>query len=259
MEITKIIKHGENEFLMIFYNGQWWYYTDLIAKYLEYPNGSKEINKLLNDEHKTNLKKKGNEEVFDEIREYFAGSENELANKTNQVSLMNEDGLILAAMKSSKPNAKLLVQDMIKVFKVELDKAGLNAMEYLLRIEKDKNILINARTTKYYNGNYIKYTPVIINMAINELVYYKYFPDTKYSSNIKTEQLREVYETESKLKDRDVSQDRYEVGNSILEMLYNYYLFNGQHMSLRKAKYIYVKNNNYNEDIVKMFEERMNK
>lgn len=261
MVSIKKIKHGENEFLVIFTEGKWWYVTKQLADYLEYslnnPERSAEIaSKLItNQECKMTLKKKGNEELF----ATHLASVVQISNKTNQIQLIDEDGLIILAMNSLKPNAKLLVQDMIKVFKVELDKAGLNAMEYLLRVEKDKNILINARTTKYYNSSYIKYTPTIINMTINELVYYKYFPDTKYSSAIKTEQLREAFAIESKLKDKDVSQDRYEVGNSILEMLYNYFLFNNEYMSLRKAKYIYVKNNGYDENIVKMFEERLNK
>lgn len=261
METIKKIKHGDNEFLLIFTEGKWWYVTKQVADYLEYsvnnPERSAEIaSKLIgNSECKTVLKKKGNEEIF----ATHLASVVQISNKTNQIQLIDEDGLIILAMNSTKPNAKLLVEDMIKVFKVELDKAGLNALEYLLRVEKDKNILINGRISKYYNGEKIKYGHSIINSAINELVYYKYFPDTKYTKDINTEKLREVYEVNSKLKDHDVSQDRYDVGVSLLEMLYNYYLFNGEFMSLRKAKYIYAKSNEYQENIVKMYEERMNK
>lgn len=259
MDNVRYIKYDNGKFLMIFTNGKWWYVTKQVADYLEYslsnPERSAEIaSKLVtNQNHKMVLKKKGNEEIF----ATHLPSVVQISSKTNQIQLLDEDGLIILAINSDKPNAKLLVEDMIKVFKVELDKAGINAMEYLLRIEKDNNILINSRISEYMKKGTIKYNHSIINQAINELVFYKYFPECNFSKDINTDKLREVYSNDTHLKDRDASNDRYNIGNSLLEILNAYYMFNKETMSLKEAKYIYVSNNNYDERVVELFKNRL--
>lgn len=257
----KTIKHMDKEFLLMFMENKWWYITKQVSDYLEYslsnPKRSAEIaSKLIsNPLHKTIIKKKGNEELF----ATHLSSVLQISNKTNQLQLIDEDGLIILAMNSTKPNAELLVQEMIKVFKVELDKAGINALEMLTRIEMDNNILINARTAKYHNEGHIKYNQILINKAINELLFYKYFPNAHFGNDINVNKLREVVNMDTELSYRDVSYDRYEVGNSLLELMNSYYLLNDEPMSLRKAKYIYTKNNGYEDNIVSLMKERLDK
>lgn len=253
---TKTIKHNNEEFLLIFTEDKWWYIGKQIADYLEY-NETRNALKPVNDIHKITLKKKGNEEIFSKIFE-VTSFENDTS-KIPNISLVDEDGLIILALNSTKPNAELLVQEMIKVFKVELDKAGINALEMLTRIEMDNNILINARATKYYNEGHIKYNQTLINKAINELLFYKYFPDEHFGNDINTDKLRQVISIDTELAHRDVSYDRYEVGNSLLELMNSYYLLNEEPMNLRRAKYIYVKNNNYKNNIIQLTKERFDK
>lgn len=253
---TKTIKHMDKEFLLIFMKDKWWYIGKQIADYLEYQETRNAL-KPVNDIHKITLKKKGNEDIFLKIFE-VTSFENDTS-KIPNISLIDEDGLIILALNSTKPNAELLVQEMIKVFKVELDKAGINALEMLTRIEMDNNILINARATKYHNEGHIKYNQILINKAINELLFYKYFPNAHFGNDINVNKLREVVSMDTELSYRDVSYDRYEVGNSLLELMNSYYLLNDEPMSLRKAKYIYTKNNGYEDNIINLMKERLDK
>lgn len=262
--LSKKVTNNGQEFLTVFYNNEWCYIAKEISDYFEYSDTSAAL-KHVNKEDKYTITKKKDSDIFDvifnylnKVGSYMESSENsegssmessENSEKIVKYAIINETGLLDIGMHSQKPNAKLMVKEMINVFRVELDKAGISALEYLLQLDKDSNTLTNSKINKLINMGATKHNIAVINSAINELLYYEIFPEPNtWAKYINTDYLRTNC--------NNIELERRKISDELLNTIEFYFKFNNKQIGLRKAKTMVATNLNFNQKIIDMFNNR---
>jgi hypothetical protein len=145
---TKLIKHGGNEFLMLFMDNKWWYVAKQMADYLEYSESSKAL-KLISDNHKVTLKKKGNEDIF----KYICGVL-KMGNKTTNISFIDKDGIITLIESCSKLNStekKELLSSIIEDNSIYLINNTRSEIKFFKKLNYEIYLLKEEFDRKYPN------------------------------------------------------------------------------------------------------------
>ena len=252
--LSKKVTNNGQEFLTVFYNNEWCYIAKEISDYFEYSAADKAL-RHVNKEDKYTITKKKDSDVINIVFDYLnkgkplEGSSPVDTTDISKYAIINETGLLDIGMHSQKPNAKAMVKEMINVFRVELDKAGISALEYLLQLDKDSNTLTNSRINKLIDMGATKYNIVVINSAINELLYYEIFPEPNtWAKYINTDYLRTNC--------NNIELERRKISDELLNIIQYHYLLNNSQIGLRKAKTMVATNLNFNKEIIKMFSNR---